>query len=383
MIQPVRAWPELHAAQRAVLVEMLQNGSRPRVELARTLGLSRGSLTRLTRELIDLGFIAEGEGRQRSTRGRPAEVMDVVHGSAHFVGIKLTGDALYAVVTDLGSRVVAEARVELPSRDVATVVELIARTCEELVVDYERPGAIGICLAGDVETIDGRPHITGSAFLGWDDPVPLARLVTEQTGLPVVVSNDVQALTAGHHSFGPGAGRRSLVVIAVGAGIGAGVVVADQLLVGAHARQGRIGHVGVAARGERRCALGHHGCAGALVTMRGVALNAGRPEHGYAEALAAARGGERAAVDAFHDAAVSLGAIAAQFVNVLDPEVVVVTGEGIDMVDLAPGRAEESFHEHLDPRSSREVSLLVHPFDFAHYAWGAAITAIRDRVWAV
>ncbi|MET0302940.1 MAG: ROK family transcriptional regulator [Microbacteriaceae bacterium] len=380
MIQPATVWPALHEAQRAVLIELIVRGSQPRVELARTLGLSRTSLTRLTKELMELGFIEEGESQLRASRGRPPELIDVVKDSAHFFGVKLTGDALYAVVTNLGSEVVDTREVPLVDRDVASVVQLIARTSEEMLAAYPRPGAIGVCLAGDVEAFDGVDHIIGSSFLGWDDPVPLARLVSQATGLPATVSNDVQALTAAHHWFGVGVGRRSLVVIAVGAGSGSGIVVADDLVTGAHARQGKIGHIIIDAEGDRRCPLGHRGCAGALVSMPGIAQNAGAGANDYAEVLERARGGDERASAAFRDAATSLGAITAQFVNVLDPEKVIITGEGIDMVELARGRFEQSYSDHLDARAARDVEIDVHAFQFAHYAWGAAITAIRARV---
>lgn len=374
------AWPALHDAQRAVLIEMIVNGSQPRVELARTLGLSRTSLTRLTKELIDLGFIEEGGSQMSASRGRPRELMNVVKDSAHFFGVKLTGDALYAVVTNLGSEVVDSREIPLVDRDVASVVELLGLTADAMLADHFRPGAIGVCLAGDVETIEGDEYIIGSAFLGWDDPVPLARLVSHATGLPATVANDVQALTAAHHWFGVGVGKSPLVVLAVGAGSGTGIVVGDDLVSGAHARQGKIGHIIVDAEGERRCTLGHRGCAGALVTMPGIAANAGAERHEYATVLERARAGDAGALLAFRDAATALGAIVAQFVNVIDPEKVIITGEGIDMVEFARDRFEQSYADRLDARAARDVEIDVHPFQFSHYAWGAAITAIRARV---
>jgi DNA-binding MarR family transcriptional regulator len=59
--EPGWAWPDLHDAQRTVLLELLINGSTSRAELARRTGLSRTSLTRLTRDLVELGFVTEGE----------------------------------------------------------------------------------------------------------------------------------------------------------------------------------------------------------------------------------------------------------------------------------------------------------------------------------
>lgn len=379
---PGAAWPELHDAQRAVLAALIAGGSQPRADIARALALSRTSLTRITRELIELGFVTVGETSRRPTRGRPVELIDLVPASAHFVGVKLTGDALYAVVTDLASQVVASKETDLAERDAASVVALISRTAHELLNGLDRPSAIGVCLAGDVELVDGDQCIVDSAFLGWEGPVPLARLIAEASGLPATVSNDVNALTAAHHWFGAGVGTRSLVVVGVGAGIGTGIVIENRLVTGAHGRQGKIGHIFVPARGTRRCALGHTGCANALVTMPGIAENAGHTLKEYPAVLAAARAGDPDALLAFEEASTALGAIVAHFINVLDPEKVVVTGEGIDMVELAPARLRAALADRLDPRASREVPVDVQPFAFDQYAWGAAITAIRRQFGA-
>ena len=371
-------WPTLYQAQRAVLLEMLIHGPQPRVDLARTLGLSPPSLTRLARDLVEFGFLEEGHSQPRNVRGRPPEPLAILPDSAHFLGIELTGRALYAVVTNLSSHVVATREHILSSRKVEDVVALIADVAGDMLRDFARPAAIGVCLAGDVEQQAGRTMVVGSSFLHWSDPVPLGELVGGATGLPTSITNDVQALTAAHHWFGAGVGCRSLVVIAIGAGIGAGIVVADEIVNGAHSRQGKIGHVIADVRGTRTCQFGHAGCADAFVTMRGVAMDAGLGPDDYERAVALAREGDERAQMAFRDAATALGAVIAQFVNVIDPDKVIVTGEGIDMAELARDDLDRAVADRLDPRAARPPNIDVQGFVFEHYAWGAAITALRD-----
>jgi MarR family len=88
------SWPELHETQRTVLLEILIHGSRSRADLTRRTGLSRSSLSRLTRDLAELGLVVEGKPSSPNGRGRPSEVLHLVPDSAFFVGIKLTGDDL-------------------------------------------------------------------------------------------------------------------------------------------------------------------------------------------------------------------------------------------------------------------------------------------------
>jgi len=226
------AWPRLHPGQRLILLDMLLHGARSRAELARRAGLSRTSLTRLTRDLVSFGLIAEGEIAALPGRGRPAEMLHVLPSAAHLVGVRLTGEALYAVAVDLNARPVAERGVELVSREVNDVVALIADVVSSLHAEVSRVAAVGVCLAGDVWfDAAGKASVVGSYFLGWEH-VPLQVLLEPAVALPVAVSNDVQALTTGHHWFGQGAGKDSLAVIGYGEGIGARIVDAEVRLPG-------------------------------------------------------------------------------------------------------------------------------------------------------
>jgi len=371
------SWPALHDAQRAVLLDVLFNGSRSRAELARRTGLSRTSLTRLTRDLVELGFVSEGEISAPNGRGRPSEMLDLRPESAHFAGIKLTGDALYAAVIDLRANVVTSQEHPLVSRDVDAVVDLIGTVVAELRARFPRLTAVGVCLAGDVQLSDGRLVVQGSWFLGWDS-VPLAELVAAATGLPAAVANDVQALTAAHHWFGAGVGCSSLAVIGLGAGIGAGIIVGDELVAGAHGHPGKISHTPVTSTGPR-CDHGHVGCASAFVTMPAIARNAGGDVDHFDDVLRRADAGDPVALDAFRGAGTALGVVIAQIVNLIDPQKVVVTGEGLAIFDYAHAEVDAAIADRLDPAASGAV-LDVRAFQFADYAWAAAISAIRAVV---
>jgi len=372
------AWPELHDGQRAILREALVHGSRSRADLARRTGFSRTSLTRLTRDLVDFGFLVEGEIRAQGGRGRPSEMLDVRADSAQFAGIKLTGDSLYAVVTDLRAVVVERVEQPLPtSRSVPDVVELIRQVVSGFQSRHSRLAAVGVCLAGDVEDVGGRAELVDSPFLGWGR-VPLQRMVEESTGLPTVISNDVQALTVGHHWFGVGVGCSSLVVVSFGAGIGAGLVVHDEIVRGSRGHPGKVGHLLVAGtQSGPTCDLGHRGCVSAWVTVPAIVANSGALN--FEEAIQGAGREDPAAAKAVQGGARALGAAVAYLIDLVDPEMVVVTGEGLPIVHASGGAFLEGLEARLDP-ASEVVPVNFADFQFADYAWGASITAIRRVV---
>jgi len=368
------AWPELGSAASAVLLELLLHGSRSRIRLAERVGLSRASLTRIARDLVDAGLVSEGATEASGFRGRPAESLHLRPGSAHFIGVKLTGDALYAVVTDLSATVLDTRTVDLASRDVDAVVALIADVSKELLEGRTLPAAVGVCLAGDVQKRDDVAVVERSAFLGWSDSIPLPSLVEAATGIRTTVTNDVHALTAAHHWFGSGVGHDSLVVYGIGAGIGSGIVVEDELMEGANGRAGRIGHTRVPGTGKS-CDNGHSDCVHSFVTMPAIEHNAGLP---YAAAVEHARAGDERPLAAFERAAFALGAVVADSVNAFDPQLVSIMGEGLDMLDFAPEIFRSALAEHLEQVDVSSVRIERPPFDFSLYARGAAVAAMRE-----
>lgn len=370
-----RSWPRLSDAQRSVLLEVLIHGSRSRADLSRRLGFSRTSLSRLSRELVDLGIVAEGETIAAGGRGRPSELLLIRPDAAAFVGIKLTGDALYVAVTDLHATVVHHEEHPLESRDVDAVVALIGRVVGDLRAANPALAAVGVCLAGDVVDAGARELIVGSHFLGWER-VPLSDLVRRATGLPAVAANDVQSLTVAHHWFGAGVGLRSFAVIGLGMGIGAGLVVNGEVIRGSRGHPGKIGHLPVTAAGPS-CDRGHVGCVSAYVTAPAIVANAGAAS--FDDAVADARAGAPAAVAAFDRAGEALGAVVATIVNLVDPEKVVVTGEGLPVLELAGPAVERGLRDRLDP-AAEPVPVTAHEFHFGAYAWAAAILAVRHVI---
>ncbi len=372
----VRPWPDLPETERKVLLELLLHGSQARVRLAESLGLSRTSLTRIARGLIDSGLVSEGEIQNSGSRGRPTESLDLRPDAAHFLGLKLTGDVAYLVLTTLSATVIAEAERPLPGREVERVVEFLGEFIAEFCEGRPSAVALGVAVAGDVVRRGDHVLLQRSNFLGWHN-VPIAALLSTRTGLPVTITNDVQGLTGAHHWFGGLQKHRSLVVYGLGAGIGSGIVLQDEVLSGAHGRAGRVGHLRIDGVG-RPCENGHVDCVHSFVTMPAIEFNAQVDGGDYGVALERARAGDPVALRAFELAAEALGVVIAEAVNAFDPEIVSVMGEGRDMVDLAPDRLRSALVDHLEQATPDDVRIDLPEFHFGLYARGAAVAAMRE-----
>ncbi|MFC4946352.1 ROK family protein [Pseudonocardia sp. GCM10023141] len=373
---PAGGWAALDGSHRLVAVEVLRHGPLPRSELSRRLGLSPGSLTRLTRPLVDSGLLVEGTTAVHVRTGRPSLPLDVRPGSRQFVGVKITADELYAVVTDLRAEVLAEHVRPLPGRDPDAVVAAVAEVVAELRAAHPDVTALGVGIGG---LAVGHRHVVVARFLGWTD-VPLADRLAAATGLPTVVDNDVRALTAAEHWFGDGRGRHSFALLTIGAGVGCGVVVHDRVVEGAHGAGGSVGHRPFGAGGV--CREGHRGCTDAVLTSSsvagGVAQAIGRPVT-YAEALQLARDGHPAAQRVVGDAGRALGLLITDIANLMDPALVILSGEGVGIVELARPELDATLAEHRSG-AAPPVELAVRPIPFTGWARGGAAVAIQDHV---
>lgn len=367
-----RTWPRLNSAERGALREVLIHGPLPRAEIARRLGMSRASLTRVARTLVELGLIREGAVEQRAWTGRPSELFEIAPGARHFFGVKLTGDTIYATVTDLAARQVATTVEPIESRDVDDVVERISVVFHSFAERFDDIVAAGVCLAG--ELTHDRSVVVRSPFLGWRD-VPLAAMLSARLGVPVATENDVRGLTAAEHWFGAGAGCTSLALVTVGTGIGFGFVVDDKMLAGAHGRAGRLDHLGVDDAGPV-CPEGHRGCASVYLTSDSIVRAVHGAETDYSGVVALAREGHAGALRAFRDAGAALGKILGTIANTLDPQKFILTGDGLAVWELAEAEATAAVQATVS-RGGDPVVVDVQPFEFDEWARAAAVVGIR------
>jgi predicted NBD/HSP70 family sugar kinase len=369
-------WPSLQPTASAAFVQVLLHGGLPRAEIARKLGLSRASLTRITKDLVLADLLTEGPTEQRSATGRPSEILFVNKAAHHFLGIKLTGDTLYSVVTDLQANIVGLKNVPLVNHSVADVIGQIADVTREHAARFPRLTSIGVALAGYVEHDGSRSILHDSAYLGWDS-VPLGEMVEKATGYACAVENDVQALTAVERWSRIDQGVEPMALITIGVGLGFGFVVNQELVRGAHGRSGKLSHVPVDQSGPL-CDRGHHGCASSYLPNGAIANAAGTPG-GYQDALLLARSGEPVALAAFMSAGYALGVLIGHVSNMLDPAKIVLTGDGLPLYELAESRVNDGIAATLESDAG-PVNLDVQPFDFSEWARAAAALAIFATV---
>ncbi len=262
------------------------------------------------------------------------------------VGVDVGGTTTAAGLVAADGRVLFETSAPTHQRGRGTAGETIAALIEAALAQATQRGlgvlGIGLGVPGIIDAAAGRvgaevPHVPELAGQ------PLAAIVRERFGRPAFVDNDVNALALAEWTFGAARGARSLVLLALGTGLGAGIVLDGRLIRGVAGFGGELGHSPVKFDG-RPCWCGGRGCLAVYASGRGIgeaarARVAGHPD----ERLFSAAGGDLMQITAplvfalaaekdplageiVDEACQALGAMIGVIVNGLNPEVVVITG---------------------------------------------------------
>ncbi|MFF3751568.1 ROK family protein [Streptomyces sp. NPDC002018] len=367
-----------------VFTTVLSHGPLTRLGIARRTALSSAAVTKAVRPLMEAGYLVEGVDEEaRPALGRPANALRVDGGRALFIGVKVTGDEIIAVLADLCCRIRVARHLPLTARDPGAVLASITGLVQELLTEADGFGVevrgLGLAVSGDVDRAAG--VVRYSPFLEWRD-IPLAELASTVTGLPVTVDNDVRALTVAEQWFGAGAGISDFALVTVGAGIGCGLVVHGRVVSGAHGVAGEIGHLSIDPLGPP-CHCGNNGCveaiAGDSAILRRVREVTGLPVTGSRQALELAHRGDPGAREVYARAGEAIGRAIGAVVNVLGPRRVIISGEGLAAYDLFAEHIRDAFTASAFGTAA-QCDVMTRPLPFEEWARGAAATAIQSFI---
>lgn len=357
----------------AVLGVIHDHGPISRTEIAEVTNLSPATITGIMGKLIRQGLARERE-IGISTGGRPPVLVEIDRDAGCVIGVKLTEHYLTAALTDLGAETLAERSIPLHSdRSPRAVAAALAKVVTELRVT--EPGrrffGVGIGLAGAIDRRTGVCRF--SPFLPWRD-VPLRALLEPLVDCPVVVDNDVNALTLAERWFGGGAGFSDFVVVTIGRGIGLGMVLDGRLYRGGHGAGGEFGHVTVEPDGPP-CDCGKRGCLEAVVAepalLRRLRQVCGT-DVSMTEGSALARSSHQEAKAVFVQAGTTLGWALSGVVNLLNPTRMIVGGEGVQYLDLLLDPMRDALAINCFDGLFADLDLLVEPLGDDAWARGAA-----------
>ncbi|WFE39346.1 ROK family protein [Micromonospora sp. WMMD998] len=248
--------------------------------------------------------------------------------TAPVIGVDIGGTKTAAALVDPDGRVRARREVPTPARaGPEAVLDAAAGLAAEL-FGAARAGPVGVGTAGTVDPATGTIRYATDSLPGWAG-TPVAGALAARLGRQVRVTNDVSAAALGESWAGAGRGRRHVLLVAVGTGLGGAVVRDGRVETGARGAAGQLGHLPAPGAHRLRCGCGRYGHLEAVASGTGlsaayaVATGAGVTGRTVAER---ANAGDRIAGQVVDRAGAALGAALAGLVALLDPEAVLITG---------------------------------------------------------
>lgn len=255
--------PKMGDFNQAVILDSIRRSVEglSRVELAGSAGLAAQTVSNICRRLLDAGLIMEA-GKEASGPGKPRTILRLNPKGMYAVGVHIDPavtsislvDAIGTVLetlerpTDLAST---------PEDSVAAMGREIRAVIDRSGVDRLRVAGVGVATPGPIDAATGTvvdpPHMPG-----WRR-VPVRSILQEATGLPVVMDKDVTAAVVAEQWTGATGNATSLVYIYIGTGIGAGLILGDEVVRGSSGNAGEIGHIITDPDGPE-CDCGRRGC---------------------------------------------------------------------------------------------------------------------------
>lgn len=376
----------IKAMNRNLLLNILRReGALSRTQLTEVSTLSVGAVSQIINELIDENWVFEsGEGDY--TGGRRQMPLRLNPDAGYALGLKVMETRVVCAVTSFEARVLYYDDYPLgsdytPQALVAALASIAEETITASGLVRDQFFGIGVGLAGFINPHEGIVHY--SPFLGLTD-VPLARLLQDALGMPVAIENDVNTLTLTEHLFGAGRHHQNFIVVTVGRGVGMGMVLHGQLYQGARGGAGELGHT-VADVSRARS---DNPESGSLETLSAdPAIIAALSRSGQAqyatltEVVQAAEMGDGEAQEALRCSGEYLGVALAGVINILNPSLVIVSGEGVNGGQYRLQPMIEAMRRYAFNGLLNGVDILVEPADDRTWARGAA-ALVLNRVFA-
>jgi predicted NBD/HSP70 family sugar kinase len=357
-----------------------------RAEISHETELQRSTVSLIVDELKDQGLIEEIEGE--STGGRPPTLLRLRAAGPIALGIDVGTKQTMLATSDIAGRVIDRESFETDPDAEATVEKILA-CVRRLVRRGKGVEAVGVSVPGLVDPEPG--HVIFIPHYRWRD-WDVAKRIRQETGLPVRIDNDANAVALAELWFGRPEIRevRDFVMVLVEEGLGTGLVFDGQVYHGDAGAAGEFGHMTIGAGAPVACAAGNYECWEAFASERAAlaryaSLSRRDDDDGVAfpELVDAALGGEEAARAALAETGRYLGVGISNIVKGLSPKSVIVGGEIARAWPLISGELIKAVEEYSICRGMKIARIIPSTLGETPRLMGALSLVLSSKFAAV
>lgn len=368
-----------------VLKIIHDNKTMSRADIVKITGLTPPTVSRIVEQLINQDGLVKYIGVGDSNGGRPP-INLAFNGSENYViAVDLGATLIRGLLTDLNYDMQMEIQVATGlGKSYESIMDNVANVIERLLnkkgLNRDKVLGVGIGIAGLINTKSGM--VDFSPDFGWE-AINIQNSLKQRIALPLIFDNSTRLMALGELDYGLGKKYRDFVVINIGYGIAAGIVIDGKTVFGSHGKAGEFGHILVDSDSDVKCECGAYGCLEALASGRRIAalgkelfekkksqklMELCRNDPDLIDAklvFEAARSGDKDANEILDTVTNYLGIGIASIVNLLDPEVIFMGGGVSSNGEIFFKPLINAIQRHL---ISKDKKLDIKPATFADYA---------------
>jgi glucokinase-like ROK family protein len=367
-----------------------------RTELAEHMGLTRAAVSLIVNDLLESGVVLEAESRSVPS-GRPPIVLEINPDRGLVGAIDMGATHMSIAVADFAARILQE--VEFPMDIKIGPEACLAQANQNLLSLLESQGltlsnlsGVGVGVPGPVIKEAGMV-VMPPIMPGWDR-YPIRSALEGMWGCPVTLNNDAELGALGEWAYGAGRGEKNIAYIKVGSGIGAGLILNQQIYEGTTGAAGEIGHLTIEENGPL-CNCGNRGCleafaGGHAIAKQGQALvQSGKrtllselplEKITAYEVAEAARRGDLHAQEILRRAGIFIGIAIAGLINLFNPGIVIIGGGVAQVGDILTNPIRQAVHERAMRASEQGVHIVTGMLGRRALLIGAIVQAINVAV---
>jgi predicted NBD/HSP70 family sugar kinase len=343
-----------------------------RVELVELIGLTSGTITNLTHELIELGILRENEaisgnlGRRRVMLGFDPRFyriigLDIGRSSIEIAVMDLNGTVLQSIERDMSGH-------QGPDEYFQVITPIMMAVKREIEATGGRILGLGAGVPGPID-YDRGTLLTPPNFPGWSN-FPLQQVLEEQFGLITLIDDDARTSAMAERRYGLGKNVQNLVYVTLGIGIGGGVVADGKIVRGTNGLCGQVGHMTIVLDGKI-CDCGNRGCWETVGSIPGIL---GRWPYGSTieELQDAIKRGEPEALRCMEDTLGFMEAALVNIQNLYDPQMILLGGKLFPFLSPYLGQLKPLVQSRLYAFAKDRLRIEPSTFGTSQSAIGAA-----------
>ncbi len=261
----------MNRINRRLLLQLIrQNHTISRAELVKLTGLAAPTVSRIVDRLVNEEQLVKYSGVGHSNGGRPPVILEFNGSGKYVLGIDLGATKIRGVLADLDAEIVMEVQVPTGKEEgydvvIDNLVEVVNRLLARRGLDSANVIGLGVGVAGLLDK--EKQLVKFSPDFGWQN-VSFKKDLEARVSIPVFIDNSTRLMALGEKGYGAGKEQENFIVVNVGYGIAAGIVVDGKLVDGGGGFSGEFGHMTIDPHSNLVCDCGRTGCLEALASGR-------------------------------------------------------------------------------------------------------------------